>query len=199
MARAVDEAEDRFRALFASNSRVLLAYALRRVADPADAADVVAETFLVAWRRVEDVPTGDDARLWLFGVARRVLGNQRRGALRRSNLAGRLRHELSGLVVPDQSSDRATSHVVRTAMWRLDADERELLWLTSWEGLSPGEIAVVFDRPAGTVRSQLHRARARLRAQLEAVGHGDDSERSGGAGHVEADGRALVQDLRGER
>lgn len=94
----------------------------------------------------------------------------------------------------------------------LDADDRELLWLTGWEGLTPGEIAMVFDRPVGTVRSQLHRARGRLRVQLEALGHhhhpaaaegpGSErtgTERSGGAGHVRGDERTLVQDLRGER
>ena len=154
---AVDGSEDRFRALFAEQSRALLTYALRRVPDPADAADVVAEVFLVAWRRLDDVPPGAEARLWLFGVARRVVGNQRRGELRRSKLAGRLRQELSGLVTPDLSSDRATAQVVRTAMARLDGDDRELLWLTGWEGLTPGEIAVVFDQRPGTVRSRLPR------------------------------------------
>lgn len=91
MTEAVNEGEDSFRSLFAGHSRALLGYALRRVSEPADAADVVAETFLVAWRRLDDVPTGSDARLWLFGTARRVLANQRRGALRRSRLADRLR------------------------------------------------------------------------------------------------------------
>jgi DNA-directed RNA polymerase specialized sigma24 family protein len=50
---------------------------------------VIAETFLTAWRRLDDVPAGDEARLWLYGVARRMLANQRRGARRRSSLADR--------------------------------------------------------------------------------------------------------------
>lgn len=70
---APDEREARFTALFESTHRALLAYAVRRVADPADAADVVAESFLVAWRRIDEVPA--DARPWMFGVARRVLAN----------------------------------------------------------------------------------------------------------------------------
>ncbi len=226
MTDAVNEGEDSFRSLFAGHSRAVLGYALRRVSEPADAADVVAETFLVAWRRLDEVPTGSDARLWLFGTARRVLANQRRGDLRRSRLADRLRQDLSGLVTSDGTATHATSDVVRRAVARLDADDRELLWLTSWEGLTPGQIAVVLDRAPGTVRSQLHRARGRLRSQLDAVGHhhgqaacegpghegrGDrpatdqpggersGSERSGGAGHVRGDERLLVQDLRGER
>jgi DNA-directed RNA polymerase specialized sigma24 family protein len=89
--------ERRFRLLFDSHRRTVLGYALRRLDDPEDAADVAAETFLVAWRRLDDVPAGDDARPWLLGVARRVLANQRRGA--RVGLADRLRGELAGRAV----------------------------------------------------------------------------------------------------
>ena len=71
----MSSAEERFTALFEATRLPLLAYAVRRVADPADAADVVAETYLVAWRRLDDVPAGACARPWLFGVARRVLAN----------------------------------------------------------------------------------------------------------------------------
>src|SRR3954447_15329981 len=85
----------RFTRLFADTEREILAYALRRVDRPEDAADVVAETFLVAWRRLDDLPSGDGARLWLYGVARRQLANQRRGRLRRSRLANRLRDALA--------------------------------------------------------------------------------------------------------
>lgn len=82
---------DDFEALYSAHYDALLRYALRRVADPADAADVVAETWTVAWRRRTQLPGGDADRLWLFGVARRVLANQRRGQLRRSQLTDRLR------------------------------------------------------------------------------------------------------------
>jgi len=190
-------AEDRFRALFAETCRPLLAYALRRVRDPADAADVVGETFVVAWRRLDAVPVGDEARLWLFGVARRMLGNQRRGELRRSHLVDRLREQMAEGVVADVFAGLDTSHVVLVAMARLEDDEREILRLISWEGLTPAEIAVVLHVPAGTARSRLYRARARLRDELQQLGW--DGERSGVGGHVSSDGRALVQDLEGER
>ena len=68
----------RFDRLYEVNSGPILAYALRRVEQPADAADVVANTFLVAWRRLDDIPDGDRARLWLYGTARRVLANHYR-------------------------------------------------------------------------------------------------------------------------
>ncbi|GAB3435443.1 hypothetical protein GCM10027517_04600 [Phycicoccus ginsengisoli] len=95
--------EERFSALFERTHPALLGYAVRRVADPADAADVVAETYLVAWRRLDDVPGGDEARPWLFGVARRVLANHYRGERRRHALADRLRDSLHEVVpAPDQ-------------------------------------------------------------------------------------------------
>jgi RNA polymerase sigma factor (sigma-70 family) len=164
-----DDAQTRFRRLFDDTERDLLSYAVRRVARPEDAADVVAETFLVAWRRLDDVPPGAEARLWLYGVARRQLANQRRGQLRRSQLVDRLRAELPGALAVAAGSggspdDRAAE--VRAALARLGEVDRELLRLSSWEGLSPGEIATVTGLPAVTLRSRLHRARKRLRAEL---------------------------------
>ncbi|WP_276320735.1 RNA polymerase sigma factor, partial [Phytoactinopolyspora endophytica] len=84
----------RFEDLFTAESRAVLGYALRRVQVADDAADIVAETFLVAWRRIDDVPQGRDGRLWLYGVARRVCANHVRGDRRRHRLAERLREDL---------------------------------------------------------------------------------------------------------
>src|SRR5689334_4759444 len=121
---AEDQA-DRFRRLFAETERDLLAYALRRVDRAEDAADVVAETFLVAWRRLDRVPTGDGARLWLYGVARRQLANQRRGQLRRSRLAERLRAELPSAVAELRSPEDHRVAAVRAALARLNEEDRE--------------------------------------------------------------------------
>ncbi len=63
----------RFEALFEDNSRAVLGYALRRARRPEDAADVLSEVMLTAWRRIEDAPDGPEARFWLFGIARNVL------------------------------------------------------------------------------------------------------------------------------
>jgi len=191
------DAEERFRALFGRCSRPLLTYALRRVREPADAADVVAETFVVAWRRIDEVPPGSEARLWLFGVARRVVANQRRGELRRSRLAGRLWAELAEHVELDPMAPAETRQVVEAALAGMDDDDVELLRLTSWEGLTPGEIAVVHGIPPGMARSRLHRARGRFRARLEGLGW--DDERSDPDGHADADGRLLVRDVKEDR
>jgi RNA polymerase sigma-70 factor (ECF subfamily) len=164
-----DDAQTRFRRLFDDTERDLLSYAVRRVQRPEDAADIVAETFLVAWRRLDDVPPGAEARLWLYGVARRQLANQRRGQLRRSQLVDRLRAELPGALAATAagaSSEDERAAGVRAALARLGEEDRELLMLSSWEGLSPGEIATVLELPAVTLRSRLHRARKRLRAEL---------------------------------
>jgi RNA polymerase sigma factor (sigma-70 family) len=110
-AAGLERAEVRFERLYAEHGRAVLAYAVRRAADAQDAADVVADTFLVAWRRLDDVPPAGAARLWLYGVARHVLANQQRSERRRERLAERLRHELPGALegVPPPAYRRALS------------------------------------------------------------------------------------------
>jgi RNA polymerase sigma factor (sigma-70 family) len=166
---AAEDDEQRFRALFDSEARAVLGYALRRVRHAEDAGDVVAETFAIAWRRIGDVPPGDDARAWLLGVARRVLANQRRGVRRRARLDERLRHELHAALPAVRHADDVTD-TVRRALATLPEQDREVLLLSGWEGLTPAEIAHVCDIPDATARTRLHRARGRLRAALEADG-----------------------------
>ena len=165
-AMPIDDPAGRFGRLFEAFERDLTAYALRRVERPEDAADVVAETFLVAWRRLDRIPPGDAARLWMFGVARKQLANQRRGQLRRSRLVDRLRHELPSAVAAVAVEPDEASAAVHRALRRLSEEDRELLMLAGWEGLSPGQIAAVVQLRPATLRSRLHRARRRLREEL---------------------------------
>lgn len=141
----------------------LLAYLRRRTDSPDDAADAISETFTTAWRRVGDIPEGEQARLWLYGVARNVLANQRRGDSRRTALAVRLRAELAAW---DESTPRQDTGAIREAFQRLSADDRELLSLVSWEGLDTAQIATVLGCSRGAVRLRLHRARKRLAREL---------------------------------
>nr|WP_246211247.1 RNA polymerase sigma factor [Phytoactinopolyspora alkaliphila] len=193
----------RFEDLFTTESRAVLGYALRRVDGPEDAADIVAETFLVAWRRIDDVPPGREGRLWLYGVARRVCANHARGGRRRNRLAERLRADLltytgAGSRVGDRARDEAID-VVRSALDELDEHDRELLQLTSWEGLTATEIAEVLSLPPATVRTRLHRARKRLKARLEVQGWRAArrgvkcTERSTESACVEGDGQMPVR------
>jgi RNA polymerase sigma-70 factor (ECF subfamily) len=168
--------EDRFRRVYAGNFEALLAYASRRVEQPDDAADVVAETFLVAWRRSADLPPDDEIRLWLYGVARRVLANHHRGGMRRERLGERLRQRLTPVPTRDPGSEVPQRLAVRAALSRLNETDREVLLLTIWEDLQPWEVAEVIGVSPAAVRTRLSRARARLR---ELVGHDRDAP-----GHV---------------
>lgn len=159
-----DERAETFGRLYDTHFTAVLGYALRRTARPEDAADVVSETFLVAWRRLPHVP-GDAPLPWLYGVARRVLANHRRGDQRRHRLGERLRHDLAA-VVPDISDRVVQDQTVAEAMGRLSARDEEVLALHLWEGLESREIAEVLGLPAAVVRPRLSRARSRLRDLL---------------------------------
>lgn len=159
-------AQIRFGQLYRDQGRAILAYALRRVEDPEDAADVVAETFLVAWRRLDEVPSDARARLWLFGVARRVIANRHRAERRRTRLGERLAESLRTELATQPAPAGEAAEVMR-AMEGLGDDDRELLLLVSWEELSPGEAAKVLGISSLAARSRLHRARRRLRDLLE--------------------------------
>lgn len=156
-------AEQRFARLYREHARELFRYALRRCPDREDAADVVAETFLIAWRRLADVPAGDESRLWLFGTARRVLANQRRGERRRGRLTEQLRAELRS-ERPAEAGE--TPSEVLEALAALGEDDRELLMLVGWEELTPGQAARILGISSLAARSRLHRARRRLREKL---------------------------------
>lgn len=158
------DAQNRFRVLFEQTHLPLLAYAVRRVANPADAADVIADVFLVAWRRIDEVPSGPDARPWMFGVARASLLNYYRGERRRTALADRLRHSLDATHLDEHPEGERLA--VRDALATLTESDREIVQLAAWEQLSRAEIAVAMGCSPATVRVRLHRARTRLRKAL---------------------------------
>lgn len=162
-------AKVRFGRLYREQARAVLAYALRRVENPEDAADVVAETFLVAWRRLDEVPVGHRERLWLYAVARRVTANARRAEGRRTRLAERLAETLRTELAAQPDPGGKATEALR-AMAGLGEEERELLLLVTWEELSPSEAAKVLGISSLAARSRLHRARRRLRALLEEHG-----------------------------
>ncbi len=159
-------AEDRFERLYREHGRALLAYAVRRTSDAQDAADVVAEVFLVAWRRLDDVPSAEGGRLWLYGVARHALANQQRSERRRERLGDRLRRELPA-AVQSLRAPAPESGAIRAAIGRLGPEDQEILRLAGWEELTPSEIATVLGISPIAARSRLHRARRRFRAALQ--------------------------------
>jgi RNA polymerase sigma factor (sigma-70 family) len=166
--------EDKFRSAYEAHTRALLGYALRRTATPADAADVVAETMLTAWRRIDVVPDEPETILWLYGVARNVIANGDRTHRRQRRLAEKLRSQLDDVLVDPPVADPVLGAQVTAAMKSLTSVEHEVLTLTATEQLSPAEIAVVLEMKQTTVRTHLHRARRKLRSALAT----DASEKS---------------------
>jgi DNA-directed RNA polymerase specialized sigma24 family protein len=155
-------ARDRLETIYNAHYPAIHQYAARRTDSPEDTADVISETFLTAWRRITDVPEGETARLWLYGVARRVLANQRRGQSRRAGLAERLKGELSAA----RPSVSGGPDPVREAFDDLPARDREVLALAFWEDLTGPEIGKVLGCTATAARIRLHRARKRLAKAL---------------------------------
>jgi RNA polymerase sigma-70 factor (ECF subfamily) len=154
----------RFEEIYAENHAAITGYVLRRTDNPDDAADVIAETFLTCWRRLGDVLDSGNARLWLYGVARRVLANHHRGDRRRTALADRLRADLAAAYPAREYSGELAG--ITAAFRRLPSADRELLALAAWEGLSTGQIATVLGCSPNAVRIRRHRARRRFTALL---------------------------------
>lgn len=159
MANSIEEA--RLEALFCDHFSAVRSYARRR-APESMVDDVVAETFLVAWRRIDDLP--DEARPWLLGVARKTLSTQLRSARRRSSLVEKLSAaEATGALSQVDGPDTG----LIGALQRLSATDQEVLALAAWEDLRPREAAVVLGVSPAWYRVRLHRAKRRLLRELE--------------------------------
>jgi RNA polymerase sigma-70 factor (ECF subfamily) len=162
----------RFNELFGAHATTVFGFARRRTSR-AEAEEVVSETFLVAWRRLDDVPS--PPRPWLLGVARRVMANRRRSDARQDAL--RLRAAAS-VVEPPGSAEAPESEAdaVLVALAELPPAEREAITLLAWEGLTPEEISVVLGCSRAAVYVRVHRARRRLAARLDAEADGPREE-----------------------
>jgi RNA polymerase sigma factor (sigma-70 family) len=180
--------EEQFCALYEWTRPRIIAYVLRRTSSPEDAADVVAETYEIAWRRLSEVPAGRAGLLWLYVTARNVAANHGRRLRRRGELAARLADELRR--VPPFSEALDEEHLVmQSHLNSLSSDERELLMLAGWEGLSAAELGRVLGCSPTAARIRLHRARTRLKVTMaEGAATG---EQPGVIGH-EQDGSTSV-------
>lgn len=169
-----DDAAERFELLYRRHFRAVLRYTLARV-EPEAAKDATAETFLIAWRRLSDMP--DDPAPWLFAVARKVIAGQLRSRSRREALRARLEvtraEEAGSGEIGEEVAERAA---VLTAFARLSENDREVLMLVAWEGLSSKAAADVLGVTRFAFGVRLQRARRRLSAALaaaEPAGHAD--------------------------
>ena len=159
----------RFEALFLEHRRPVVAYAMRRTPTLADAEDVAAETFIIAWRKMESVPA--DGLPWLYAVARRVLANHRRGNGRRERLAALLRVE--DVPTPMRAGEDRDGPAF-AALASLSPADQEVLRLVAWENLGSQGIAAVLGITPNAVAIRLHRARARFADALAMTHGGDD-------------------------
>ena len=154
-----------FRRIFEAAFDDLVRYAERRVVDSA-VDDVVADTFLVAWRRLDELPTEpSEVRAWLFAVARRVLANTHRGRRRSHAVAVRIASQPQH--AGDDAADVAHRVDLARAFARLTPRDQEVLALVAWDGLSTAEAARVVGISTSAFSVRLSRARRRLRDHLE--------------------------------
>lgn len=170
-----------FDELYATTYARLLSYCRRRVASAADVDDVVAETYLVAWRRLEDALGADSQIAWLYAIAYRVLANQRRTVHRRGRLSGRIRSHRTPVTTADPAvaaTDNAAVQAVYAALADLDPGDQELIRLAAFEELNHAEIAIVLGIRAGAVRSRLFRARQRLKEAMNVPARRDSTPMS---------------------
>ncbi len=142
---------------------------LARRTDAATADDVLADTLLVCWRRIDEVP--DEALPWCYGVARLCLSNAARSTRRQQRVSERLGAEPPAASGPEHDA-------VHEALARLPEKDAELLRLWAWEQLGAGEIAVVLDITPNAASIRLHRAREKLRDELRKIGVGAGHEGS---------------------
>jgi RNA polymerase sigma-70 factor (ECF subfamily) len=159
--------EARFQTLYRQHHDRVLRYCMRRVGR-ADAVDAAADVFVVAWRRIEQVPSGDRTLPWLYGVARRVLSNQWRSTRRFHRLFQRL-----GSMAREQPSEpervivqREEDEWVLDALNRLSRSDQEVLRLAAWEELSAAQIAEAVGCSPAAAQKRLYRAKGRLARHL---------------------------------
>lgn len=152
----------RFEALFREYHPAVRAYARRRVPQQA-VDDIVSETFLVVWRRLDEVP--EPPLPWLLTVARNVAGTEWRGAARRHRLW--LKAQTGHAEDYDPDEPDLGDEPALVALARLKERDREALTLVAWDGLTPAQAAAVLGEPADRFRQRLHRAGRRLRLQLD--------------------------------
>lgn len=170
--RVHQASERRFQEVFDAYHGPIYAYCRRR-ADVEMARDAASETFLVAWRRIDDVPPGDRALRWLYGVARRVLANQYRSRKRQRRLVVKV-----GSLGADPPMDpetqvvrRAEDQEVLDALSRMRPADQELLRLAVWEELPHGDIGDILRCSAHAVDQRIRRAGRRLAGELQRAGH----------------------------
>lgn len=159
-----------FEQLYEEYRLQVLAYCTRRVR-PGEAADACSETFLIAWRRLEDIPPPPQTLPYLYGIAGNVVHNHLRSMRRRGRLDAKLKH-LGEEPAADPSTvvvRRERDAEVERAVRQLRPKDREIVMLYAWEDLSRETIAEMMDLSKAAVDQRIHRAYKRLARTLGPV------------------------------
>jgi RNA polymerase sigma factor (sigma-70 family) len=164
---------ERFAVIFDRHADEIYRYAARRLGQQA-AADAVSEVFLAAFRnRGRYQPGRGDARPWLYGIATKVVGQQLRADGRRAHLLAVVPVPPPAEFPADEIGDRVAAERMRPvllgALAALADADRELVLLVAWAGLSYEQVAQALEIPVGTVRSRLHRVRAKVRRAIDSA------------------------------
>ncbi len=163
--------ESRFDSLYRAHHREILAYFIRREIPRPNAEDAAADVFTVAWRRLDQIPDGDQAVGWLFGVAHKVLSNHRRSWRRVLRLDRRLR----GLAGPPSGTPELQvvmaeeDQILIRALNQLRRSDREILKLATWEKLPHSSIGELLAITQVAVDQRISRARKRLARELDLI------------------------------
>jgi RNA polymerase sigma factor (sigma-70 family) len=151
-----------FTRLYGETSQDLLAFLLRRCSTADEAADCLAETYRIAWETRSRIPARDEARPWLFGIARNVSRRERASRER----AAATSRELALAAERSNPTSSSEDSAVAAALSELSPLDQEIVTMLSWDGLAPREVASVLGLSPNAVRIRAHRARTRLRVLL---------------------------------
>jgi RNA polymerase sigma factor (sigma-70 family) len=173
---------EQFTVLFRRHAPHIQRYAVRRLGQDA-ADDIVAETFLLAFRQRDCYDhTRADARPWLYGIATNLISRHRRAEIRMYRALARTGADPVMEPFTDRIDDRVSassaSRLLAAALARLPEEHRDTLLLVAWGGLSYEEVATALGVPVGTVRSRLSRARSKLRRTLDGLNPATSDEES---------------------
>lgn len=170
----MDVDKERFEQVFRDTARTVLSFVWTRTG-PEEAKDVVAQTFLVAWRRFADLP--EEPLPWLIGVARRILADKQRAHHRQEALWDRMSSRYSGTAVDaDVVEQLHLRGSIGKALQALSPDDRDILVLVAWEGFTVEQLAEALGCSKPTASVRLHRARRRFAALLDKADAESDEE-----------------------
>lgn len=160
-------AKQRFDALYRAHADAIRSYCLRRLG-AGEAVDAAADVFVVVWRKIDECPAGDEAKLWIYGIARNVVANRRRKATRWRTLVERTSHQSTESVPgPEPIVVRRSEYEeLEAALNRLPEKYREVLILAEWDGLDRESIAALDGVTRNAIDKRISRAYEKLARQL---------------------------------